>query len=73
MPQITVPTTQLVGITERLAQELKTLTGLEHLLSRNSGNFSMPPSRTTVRAGRRRATSAGTAGRFAQAGTAGPS
>jgi hypothetical protein len=38
-----------------LNEELTTrLARVEHLLSRNSGNSSMPPSRTTIRAGRRR-------------------
>lgn len=43
--QITVLATQLADVSERLEQALKRLAELEHLLSRNSDNSSMPPSK----------------------------
>ncbi|TFV33964.1 hypothetical protein E4K10_42820 [Streptomyces sp. T1317-0309] len=43
--QITVMATQLADVSERLEQTLEKLAKLEHLLSRNSDNSSMPPSK----------------------------
>lgn len=43
--QITMLATQLADVSERLEQALKRLAELEHLLSRNSGNSSVPPSK----------------------------
>src|SRR5436190_3107829 len=43
--QITMLAAQLADVSERLEQELEKLAKLEHLLSRNSDNSSMPPSK----------------------------
>jgi transposase len=43
--QITMLATQRADVSERLEQALKRLAELEHLLSRNSGNSSVPPSK----------------------------
>ncbi|MGY4963877.1 IS66 family transposase [Streptomyces sp. 900105245] len=43
--QITLLATRLADVSERLEQALKRLAELEYLLSRNSGNSSVPPSK----------------------------